>query len=130
MNSTAFQRRPAQAAANPDPANLSRPETPVNKNPVISNFKPISKPGSSAKGVFDLEIGAFRFIGCMLLESNGKRWWNPPGQKQFDREGKPILDEKGKQKYIRVIEFSSKSANERLQTVVLDAIDKMQGGDL
>jgi hypothetical protein len=81
----------------------------------IAGFKPLSK--NTLKGVFDVLLpSGLQIHGCMLLESDGKRWIGLPG--------KPYTDASGQKTYARIIDFSSSTIRDKFRDAVLMALDE------
>jgi hypothetical protein len=75
-------------------------------------------------GYLDPQLPSGMIInGCKLMRGpNGKHWIALPGIKQFDQNGEPVLDAKGKQIWSPVVEFADRSSRERFNTLILDAL--------
>ena len=88
-------------------------------------FKPL--PRGSMLGFCDLEMDSGLILkGCTLLESNGRRWVNPPGRPQLDADRKVMLDETGKVLYAVTIDFTTKAVRSRWSDAAVAAIEAYQ----
>ena len=72
-----------------------------------SNFRPYQR--NTLRGFVDLtltEIG-LTIRSATLHEKNDKQWIGLPAKPMFDKEGKPIMDQRtGKQQYQNIIDVS------------------------
>ena len=85
-------------------------------------FKPLAR--GSMLGFADLQMPSGLILkGCSLLESNGRRWVNPPGRPQLDADRKAMLDDAGKIIYAVSIDFSTKAIRSRWSAEAVAAID-------
>jgi hypothetical protein len=80
----------------------------------ISDFRPQTK--NSLKGTFTLILPSGMVIhGCLLLETNGKRWVGTPAREWTDAQGK--------KQYARIIDFVDRETASEWQEAVLHALD-------
>jgi hypothetical protein len=85
-------------------------------------FKPLAR--GSMLGFADLEMTSGLILrGCTLLESNGRRWCNPPSRPRLDGDRKPMTDDGGKIVYAVVVDFASKTIRSRWSAEAVAAID-------
>ena len=56
-----------------------------------------------------------------IMQSNGRAWASPPS-KPMIKDGKTIVDDSGKTKYVPLIEFVSKSVRDRWSSSIVDAL--------
>ena len=88
-------------------------------------WKPL--PRGSMLGFADLQLDSGLIIkGATLLESNGRRWCNPPGRPQLDADRKPMLDDAGKLIYSVVLDFATKALRTRWSDEAVKAIEEFQ----
>ena len=74
------------------------------------------------RGFADLQLdNGMILLGCTLLESNGRRWVNPPSRPQLDADRK-LTFEGGKLVYAPIIEFTDKALRNAWSDAAVAAI--------
>jgi hypothetical protein len=101
---------------------LAPPPLPV----ALVEWKPVVK--NSLRGFATVRLGkSLQISECLVLASNGRLWVNLPGKPQFDRDGHPVLDQRGKQKYSALLQWRDKAAADRFSEAVIAAIRAEHG---
>ncbi len=73
-------------------------------------------------GFADLQLdNGMILLGCTLLQSNGRRWVNPPSRPQLDSD-KKLTFEAGRLVYAPIIEFADKSLRSAWSDAAVAAI--------
>lgn len=73
-------------------------------------------------GFADLQLdNGMVLLGCTLLQSNGRRWCNPPSRPQLDSD-KKLTFEGGKLLYSPIIEFTDKALRSAWSDAAVAAI--------
>lgn len=89
-------------------------------------WKPVVK--SSLRGFATVRLGKSLTINdCPVLCTNGKIWAALPGKPLVDRDGRAMLDVRGKQRFAPVLEWSDKAAADRFSQAVVDAVRAEHG---
>jgi hypothetical protein len=70
---------------------------------------------------------SLKIIDVPVLASNGKLWAAMPGKPLIDRDGRAMLDARGKQRYSPVLEWTDKQAGDRFSQAVVDAVRAEHG---
>jgi hypothetical protein len=84
-------------------------------------WKPITK--GSLRGFARVRLGKALIIHDVpVLSSNGRAWVALPGKLVINVEGTVARDEKGKQRYIPILEWADRAAGDRFSAAVLAAI--------
>ena len=65
----------------------------------------------------------------LMVGSRGKHWLAMPAEKASDKDGKPILNGKGKQLWNAFVKFANPAAREKFQNCVLDMLRRQQAFD-
>jgi hypothetical protein len=85
-------------------------------------WKPLTR--GSMLGFADLELGNGLILkGCTLLESNGRRWCNPPGRPTLDGERKVTIGADGRIVYASVVDFTTKAIRSKWSEAAVAAIE-------
>lgn len=88
----------------------------------LAKFTPVTT-GGSLLAYLDVEMSSGLIVrDCRLMRTNGTLWIAPPSQKQVDRDGEPILDERGKPRYRNFVDFRDRSTRDRFSSAVINAI--------
>lgn len=86
-------------------------------------FKHLAR--GSLLGFADIEMDSgMVLLGCTFHAANGKRWCNPPGRPQLDRDRQLIYDDGGKIAYAPVVEFVEARTRFRWSDAAVAAIDE------
>jgi hypothetical protein len=110
--------------------------SPLKNEMKIRRWQSFRNPAGTMLGFVSVELPSGLVVNdCKLMVGpNGRRWFAMPAVKQFDRDGSPRLDAKGKQLYSPIIEFASREAAARFRDLALDALsrahpDALDGGE-
>jgi hypothetical protein len=89
----------------------------------LVKFTPVAT-GGSALAYLDIEVGSGLVLReCQLMRGpNGAFWIAMPSQKVIDRDGNPILDQRGKPRYRNFIDFRDRANRDRFADAALDLI--------
>jgi hypothetical protein len=68
---------------------------------------------------------SLKITDVSVLSSNGKLWASLPG-KPLSAEGRALLDDRGKQRYVQILEWTDKTAANRFSAAVVAAIRAVQ----
>jgi hypothetical protein len=88
---------------------------------VLLAWKPVEK--GALRGFAKLRLGRSLIIcDVPVLHSNGRDWVGLPGKPIVGAEGTAARDEKGRQRYVAILEWADRAAADRFGTAVLAAI--------
>jgi DNA-binding cell septation regulator SpoVG len=89
----------------------------------LAKFVPITTDGPALAFV-DIETPSGLILrDCKLMRSPGGGYWIAmPSQKQLDRDGNPILDERGKPRYRNFVDFRDKATRDRFTEQVIGLV--------
>ena len=86
----------------------------------ISDWKPLRR--GSLRGFATVSMPSGMTVHeVSIMQSNGRAWASPPS-KPMIKDGKTIVDDDGKTKYVPLIEFVSKSVRDRWSSSIVDAL--------
>ena len=86
----------------------------------ISDWKPLRK--GSLRGFVTISMPSGMIVHeVSIMQSNGRAWASPPS-KPMIKDGKTLVDDNGKTKYVPLIEFISKSVRDRWSSAVIAAL--------
>ena len=90
----------------------------------LLSWKPIIK--GALRGFATIRLGrSLKIPDVSVLCSNGKLWASLPG-KPLIADGKALLDDRGKQRYVQILEWTDKTAADRFSAAVVAAIRAVQ----
>ena len=87
----------------------------------ISDWKPRRKGALRGFVTVSMPSGMIVHAVCVFA-TNGKFWALPPSKPMVGRDGKVLVDDDGKTKYVPLIEFISKSVRDRWSEAVIAAL--------
>jgi DNA-binding cell septation regulator SpoVG len=87
----------------------------------ISDWKPLRKGALRGFCTATLPSGMVIYEISVLV-SNGKPWCSPPSKPMIDRDGRAMLDDAGKRRYSKIIEFTTKDTRDRFSDAVIAAL--------
>ncbi|MGE4048419.1 MAG: septation protein SpoVG family protein [Acetobacteraceae bacterium] len=89
--------------------------------PTVLNFKEVRK--GALRGFAQVRFASGLIINdvAILAGPNGL-WASPPSKPMVGRDGSPITDANGKQKYSQIIEFVDKTTRDRFSKSIVAAI--------
>jgi hypothetical protein len=91
----------------------------------LLSWRPITK--NALRGFAVIKVGrSLKINDVSVLYSNGKLWVSLPS-KPLIADGKALLDERGKQRYVPITECTDKQAAARFSEAVLAAIVAAHG---
>lgn len=89
-------------------------------------WKPIAK--GSLLGFARVRLGRALVINDVpVLQTNGKFWASMPGKPLVDRDGQPLRDAKGKQRFSPVLEWEDRETGNRFSAAVVEAVQAEHG---
>jgi len=99
----------------------------ANAMPVhLVDWKPIVK--GSLRGFAKVRLGRALLINDVpVLSSNGRAWAGMPGKPLLGADGTGLRDDKGKQRYAPVLEWTSRESSDRWSAAVVAAIEQEHG---
>lgn len=74
-----------------------------------------------------ISLGKMVLHDVGVLSANGKCWANPPSKPQIGRDGAVVKGDKGKTRYVPVVEWADKEARDRFSAGVIQAFERQQG---
>ena len=93
---------------------------------VLLGWKSLAK--GSLRGFAKVRLGRALVIHDIpVLHSNGKVWASMPAKPLADRDGQPMRDNKGKQRFSPILEWSDRGASDRFSAAVVEAIIREHG---
>ena len=89
----------------------------------IVKFAPLASAGS-ALAFIDVETPAGMVIRDMKLMRgpNGEHWVATPSIKETDRDGNPIMNDRGRPRYREFIAFRNRQTRDRFSGAVIEAV--------
>lgn len=99
----------------------------TNAMPVhLVDWKPLLK--GSLRGFAKVRLGRSLLINDVpVLCSNGRVWAGMPGKPLIGGDGTGLRDDKGKQRYMPILEWTSRESSDRFSEAVIAAIQKEHG---
>lgn len=92
----------------------------------LLGWKPLAK--GALCGFAKVRLGKYLVINDVpVLQSNGRVWASMPAKPLVDRDGQPLRDAKGKQRYSPVLEWDGREASDRFSTAVVEAVQAEHG---
>jgi hypothetical protein len=94
---------------------------------IILEWRPVER--GSLIGFAKVRLPAWHLTidGVALHRKDGKRWSQLPSRPMLDSNRQLILDESGKPKYSRVLEFTDREIADRFSEAVVAAVDRFAG---
>jgi hypothetical protein len=93
---------------------------------LLLEWRPLVK--GALRGFATLRLGrSLKINDVPVLASNGKLWAALPGKPLVDRDGRAMLDARGKQRFTPILEWSDKAAADRFSQAVVDAVRAEHG---
>ncbi|MCX7178014.1 MAG: hypothetical protein NTX56_04325 [Proteobacteria bacterium] len=88
-----------------------------------------SIPRNSLRGFAKIRIGKSLIISDVAVHcSNGRKWAQPPSKPVLNSEGVAVKDDRGKMKYIPMIEWADRDAADRFSEGVIAAVERENPG--
>lgn len=88
-----------------------------------------SVPRNSMRGFATVRLGKSLKIRDVIVHCNsGRRWANMPAKPMTDRDGNPMRDDKGKIKYVPLLEWLDKESADRFSEAVVAAVEEAHPG--
>jgi hypothetical protein len=82
----------------------------------------------SLRGFAKVRLGRTLLINDVpVLSSNGRVWAAMPGKPLVGADGTGLRDDKGKQRYAPVLEWTSRDASDRFSEAVVAAVQQAHG---
>jgi hypothetical protein len=79
------------------------------------------------RGFATITLGkSLKIADVSVFQSNGKTWASFPG-KPLIGDGRALLDDKGKQRYVQFLEWTDKAASDRFSAAVVAAVRAVHG---
>jgi hypothetical protein len=102
-----------------------RAAAPSGKTMKLASFTPIAT-GGSALAFLDIEQASGMITrGWRLMRGpDGKLWLAAPSIKQLDRDGSPVLGEKGKPIYRNFVDFKDRAIRDRFTEQVIGLVSR------
>jgi hypothetical protein len=94
---------------------------------VILEWRPVER--GSLCGFAKVQVPAWRvtIAGVALHRRDGRAWAQLPSRPMLDGNRQLMLDENGKPKYSRVLEFTDREIADRFSEAVVAAVDRFAG---
>jgi hypothetical protein len=94
---------------------------------IILDWRPCER--GTLLGFAKIKVPAWHLTidGVALYRKDGKQWAQPPSKPMLDSNRKLMLDEAGKPKYSRVLEFTDREIADRFSEAVVAAVDRFAG---
>ncbi|MGE0290406.1 MAG: hypothetical protein AB7I42_28970 [Bradyrhizobium sp.] len=87
----------------------------------VLGFRPIVK--GALRGFAQVRFPSGMILNDVVVMSGPHGLWaTPPSKPMIGRDGLPITDQNGKQKYSQIIEFVDKLTRDRFSKAVVDAV--------
>jgi hypothetical protein len=105
------------------------PTTPPDGMPVaLLEWKPFPK--GALCGFASIRLGRTLVIHDVpVLQSHGRAWAGLPGKPLIGTDGIGLRDEKGRQRYARMLEWTNRQASDRFSEAVVSAVRQEHGAD-
>lgn len=87
-------------------------------------------PRNSMRGFATVRLGKALKIRDVIVHCNsGRRWANMPAKPMTDKDGNPIRDDRGKIKYVPLLEWLDKDSADRFSEAVIAAVEAVHPGE-
>jgi len=111
------------------PANDIRNSSPQSNTLRLALLAWKSTPRGSLRGFATVRLGkSLKITDVIVLCSNGKRWANMPAKPQIDKDGNVARDDRGKIKYVPIVEWMDKESADRFSEAVIEAVEREHPG--
>ena len=102
-------------------------QTPSKRTVAVLAWKALER--NTLRGFVTVVVKELQLVihDVAIHERDGKRWVQPPGKPQLDRDRNTIKNEAGKVQYTPVVEFGSRKVADAFSARVLEALDVHQG---
>jgi hypothetical protein len=90
----------------------------------IIDFRPLER--NTLRGFAAVKVNAWNLIihDVAIHEKEGRRWASLPARPMLDSNRQLMLDDTGKPKYSRVLEFTEREVGDRFSQAVVAAVDQ------
>jgi hypothetical protein len=86
----------------------------------LLNWRPLAK--GALRGFATVQLDrSLKITDISVLSSNGKLWTSFPGRPLVS-EGRALVDDRGKQRFSTIIEWTDKAAADRFSAAIIAAI--------
>jgi hypothetical protein len=99
----------------------------------ILGWRPVHK--NSLRGFVSARLPSGMVVHDISIHvhDSGKRWAGPPSKPQINKDGVALRDDRGKVKYVPIIEFDPKPLRDKFSDAIVDALlrehpDALDGG--
>ncbi len=89
-------------------------------------WKPLRKGSLVGFAAITLPIG-LEIDDCAVFVSGSRRWANLPARPMRGADGQPVLDEKGRPKYVPLLRWGTHGLNARFGEAVIAAVEAEHG---
>jgi hypothetical protein len=91
---------------------------------VCLDWRPLER--NTLRGFARVKVPTWKLVvnDVAVHERDGKRWAQLPSRPMLDSNRQLILDENGRPKYSRVLEFTERKVADRFSAAVVAAIDR------
>ncbi len=88
---------------------------------LVSDWKPLRKGALRGFCIATLPSGMI-LHEISVFATNGKAWCSPPSKPMVGRDGKVIVGDNGKTKYVPLIEFVDRPTRDRFSDAIIAAL--------
>jgi hypothetical protein len=88
----------------------------------LLSWKQLQK--NSLRGFASVRYGSLKISDISVHNANGKRWANLPAKPMIGQDGKPQRDDRGKIKYVPLLEWESREASDKFSEEVIAAVER------
>lgn len=103
----------------------------TNNNPMqLSLLSWKSVPRNSLRGFATVRLGrSLKIADVMVHCSAGKRWAAMPSKPMLGKDNNTVKDDRGKLKYVPIVEWLDKAASDRFSEAVIQAVEAEHPGE-
>lgn len=93
----------------------------------LISWKPFAK--NSLRGFATVRLGkSLKIADCGVHSSHGRRWVGMPSKPMIDRDGAVVRDDRGKVKYVPLVEWTNKESADMFSEAVIEAVEREHPG--
>jgi hypothetical protein len=92
----------------------------------ILEWKPLRK--NTLRGFATVRYGSLKIRDVTVHSSGDRRWAGMPSKPMVGPDGTAQKDDKGKIKYVPILEWASREAADKFSVEVIDAVERQYSG--
>lgn len=84
---------------------------------------------NSLRGFAKIRVGKTLILHDVAVHTaNGRRWASPAAKPQIDKDGAVLRDDRGKMKYVPIVEWGTREASDAFSAGVIAAVEREHPG--